>query len=189
MRQSVGIVIQCLNKLEPGPVRVDDRKVSPPPRADMKGDMESLIHHFKLYTEGYAPPPGETYTAIEAPKGEFGVYLVSDGSNKPYKCAIASCTTPLAHAAATCARSGIRAHHPRPRTRVTKWPAQDPTPPTHTPTPYSMAADHLTCKLVLLTELPAHPHTHLSSCVRPHTQHTPKHPPSVRSGVSLCSFA
>jgi len=88
MRQSVKLIVQCLNKLEPGPVRVDDRKVTPPPRADMKGDMESLIHHFKLYTEGYSPPPGETYTAIEAPKGEFGVYLVSDGTNRPYKCHI-----------------------------------------------------------------------------------------------------
>jgi len=88
MRQSVHIMVQCLNLLEPGPVRVDDRKVTPPPRSAMKDDMESLIHHFKLYTEGYAPPPGETYTAIEAPKGEFGVYLVSDGTNRPYKCHI-----------------------------------------------------------------------------------------------------
>lgn len=85
MRQSVGIIVQCLNLLEPGPVRVDDRKVTPPPREDMKGDMESLIHHFKLFSEGYSPPPGETYTAVEAPKGEFGVYLVSDGTNRPYK--------------------------------------------------------------------------------------------------------
>jgi len=88
MRQAVRIMVQCLNLLEPGPVRVDDRKVTPPPRSDMKADMESLIHHFKLYTEGYSPPPGETYTAIEAPKGEFGIYLVSDGSNRPYKCHI-----------------------------------------------------------------------------------------------------
>ena len=71
-----------------GPVKVDDRKVSPPPRAEMKRNMESLIHHFKLYTEGYHVPAGETYTAVEAPKGEFGVYLVSDGSNKPYRCKI-----------------------------------------------------------------------------------------------------
>lgn len=88
MRESVSIIVQCLNKLEPGMVRVDDRKLSPPPRAEMKEDMESLIHHFKLYTEGYAPPPGETYTACEAPKGEFGVYLVSDGTNRPYRCHI-----------------------------------------------------------------------------------------------------
>jgi len=88
MRQSVHIMVQCLNLLEPGPVRVDDRKVTPPPRSAMKDDMESLIHHFKLYTEGYSPPPGETYTAVEAPKGEFGVYLVSDGTNRPYKCHI-----------------------------------------------------------------------------------------------------
>lgn len=85
MRESTKIVVQCLNLLEPGPVRVDDRKVSPPARRAMKEDMESLIHHFKLFTEGYCPPPGETYTAVEAPKGEFGVYLVSDGSNRPYR--------------------------------------------------------------------------------------------------------
>ena len=71
-----------------GPVRVDDRKVTPPPRADMRDDMESLIHHFKLYTEGYSPAPGETYTAVEAPKGEFGIFLVSDGTNRPYRCHI-----------------------------------------------------------------------------------------------------
>jgi len=88
MRQSTKIMVQCLNLLEPGPVRVDDRKVTPPPRSAMKDDMESLIHHFKLYTEGYSPPPGETYTAVEAPKGEFGVYLVSDGTNRPYRCHI-----------------------------------------------------------------------------------------------------
>eukprot|EP00316_Scyphosphaera_apsteinii_P011976 CAMPEP_0119316100 /NCGR_PEP_ID=MMETSP1333-20130426/38600_1 /TAXON_ID=418940 /ORGANISM="Scyphosphaera apsteinii, Strain RCC1455" /LENGTH=411 /DNA_ID=CAMNT_0007321667 /DNA_START=98 /DNA_END=1333 /DNA_ORIENTATION=+ len=86
MRQSVSLIIQCLNKLEPGLIKVDDRKLTPPPRSEMKDDMESLIHHFKLYTEGIAPPPGETYTACEAPKGEFGVYLVSDGTNRPYRC-------------------------------------------------------------------------------------------------------
>ena len=69
-----------------GPVMVDDHKVAPPKRADMKNSMEALIHHFKLYTEGYHVPAGETYTAVEAPKGEFGVYLVSDGTNKPYRC-------------------------------------------------------------------------------------------------------
>jgi NADH-quinone oxidoreductase subunit D len=71
-----------------GPVKTDDRKVAPPPRADMKRSMEALIHHFKLYTEGYRVPAGETYTAVEAPKGEFGVYLVSDGTNRPYRCKI-----------------------------------------------------------------------------------------------------
>ena len=70
------------------PVMVDDHKITPPSRADMKNSMEALIHHFKLYTEGYHVPAGETYTAVEAPKGEFGVYLVSDGSNKPYRCHI-----------------------------------------------------------------------------------------------------
>ena len=88
MRQSTDIVVQCLNMLEPGPVRVDDKKVTPPSRDEMKGDMESLIHHFKLFSEGYSPAPGETYTAVEAPKGEFGIYMVSDGSNKPYRCHI-----------------------------------------------------------------------------------------------------
>ncbi|XP_047130443.1 NADH-ubiquinone oxidoreductase 49 kDa subunit isoform X1 [Hydra vulgaris] len=88
MRQSVRIVEQCLNKMPPGEVRIDDAKISPPKRAEMKESMEALIHHFKLYTEGYSVPPGETYTAIEAPKGEMGVYLVSDGSNKPYRCKI-----------------------------------------------------------------------------------------------------
>ena len=88
MRQSLRIVIQCLNELPEGIVRTDDHKISPPSRTDMKQSMESLIHHFKLYSEGYSVPTGETYTAIEAPKGEFGVYLVSDGSNKPYRCKI-----------------------------------------------------------------------------------------------------
>ena len=88
MRQSVHIIVQCLNKLEPGPVRVDDKKVTPPAREEMKEDMESLIHHFKLFTEGYSPAPGETYTAVEAPKGEFGIYMVSDGTNRPYRCHI-----------------------------------------------------------------------------------------------------
>jgi NADH-quinone oxidoreductase subunit D len=71
-----------------GPVVVNDRKVTPPPRAEMKSSMEALIHHFKLYTEGYHVPAGETYTAVEAPKGEFAVYLVADGTNKPYRCKI-----------------------------------------------------------------------------------------------------
>merc|ERR1712142_398553 len=88
MRQSVRIIEQCLNKMPPGEIKVDDAKISPPRRGEMKESMEALIHHFKLYTEGYTVPPGETYTAIEAPKGEMGVYLVSDGSNKPYRCKI-----------------------------------------------------------------------------------------------------
>jgi NADH dehydrogenase (ubiquinone) Fe-S protein 2 len=88
MRQSTHMIVQCLNLLEPGMVRVDDRKITPPSRQQMKEDMESLIHHFKLYTEGVTPPPGETYMACEAPKGEFGVYLVSDGTNRPYRCHI-----------------------------------------------------------------------------------------------------
>ena len=88
MRQSVKIMKQCVQNMPPGPVQVLDNKVSPPKRAEMKHSMEALIHHFKLYTEGYHVPPGETYSVVEAPKGEFGVYLVSDGSNKPYKCKI-----------------------------------------------------------------------------------------------------
>ena len=88
MRQSLRIMEQAINKMPGGPVSTDDRKVSPPPRAEMKRSMEALIHHFKLYTEGYHVPAGETYTAVEAPKGEFGVYLVSDGTNKPYRCKI-----------------------------------------------------------------------------------------------------
>jgi NADH:ubiquinone oxidoreductase 49 kD subunit 7 len=88
MRESVRIIKQCLEKLPDGPVKVDDRKVAPPPRGEMKKSMEALIHHFKLYTEGYHVPAGETYTAVEAPKGEFGVFLVTDGTNKPYRCKI-----------------------------------------------------------------------------------------------------
>jgi NADH-quinone oxidoreductase subunit D len=74
--------------MPPGPVVVNDRKVAPPPRGEMKQSMEALIHHFKLYTEGYHVPAGEVYAAVEAPKGEFGVYLIADGSNKPYRCKI-----------------------------------------------------------------------------------------------------
>ncbi len=85
MRQSLRIIEQCINKMPGGPVKVDDYKIAPPPRATMKESMEALIHHFKLYSEGYSVPPGETYTAIEAPKGEFGVYIVSDGTSKPYR--------------------------------------------------------------------------------------------------------
>ena len=88
MRESVKIMRQCIKDMPEGPVRTDDRKVTPPPREEMKTSMEALIHHFKLYTEGFHVPAGETYTAVEAPKGEFAVYLVSDGSNKPYRCKI-----------------------------------------------------------------------------------------------------
>lgn len=88
MRQSLRLIIQCLNKMPTGIIKVDDKKISPPSRVDMKDSMEALIHHFKLYTEGYIVPAGETYTAVEAPKGEFGVYLVSDGTNRPYRCKI-----------------------------------------------------------------------------------------------------
>ena len=88
MRESVKIIKQCVEKMPGGPVKADDRKITPPSRAEMKHSMEALIHHFKLFTEGYHVPAGETYTAVEAPKGEFGVYLVSDGTNKPYRCKI-----------------------------------------------------------------------------------------------------
>jgi NADH-quinone oxidoreductase subunit D len=88
MLESNKIIRQCLTQMRPGIIKVDDHKIAPPPRADMKRSMEALIHHFKLYTEGYHVPAGEIYAAVEAPKGEFGVYLVSDGSNKPYKCKI-----------------------------------------------------------------------------------------------------
>ena len=87
MRQSARIIGQCVKwlKANPGPVMINDHKLTPPNRGDMKGDMESLIHHFKLFTEGYCVPAGEAYAAVEHPKGEFGVYLVSDGANKPYR--------------------------------------------------------------------------------------------------------
>jgi NADH-quinone oxidoreductase subunit D len=87
MRQSNRIIRQCVEWLRrnPGPVIIDNHKLVPPNRETMKGDMESLIHHFKLFTEGFCIPEGEAYAAIEHPKGEFGVYLVSDGANKPYR--------------------------------------------------------------------------------------------------------
>lgn len=88
MRQSIKIIKQVIEKIPSGPIKTEDRKISPPPRAEMKTSMEALIHHFKLFTEGYHVPAGETYAAVEAPKGEFGVYLVADGSNKPYRCRI-----------------------------------------------------------------------------------------------------
>ena len=88
MYQSIKIIKQAIAKMPKGEVKTLDRKISPPPRAEMKKSMEALIHHFKLYTEGYHVPRGEVYASVEAPKGEFGVYLVSDGSNKPYRCRI-----------------------------------------------------------------------------------------------------
>ncbi len=95
MRQSAYIVQQCLEKIRPGDVKIQDRKFTAPRRQEMKRSMEALIHHFKLYTEGYHIPAGTTYTATESPKGEFGVYLVADGSNRPYRCKIRS--TGFAH--------------------------------------------------------------------------------------------
>ena len=86
--QSARIILQCINEMPSGPIASLDRKVVPPQRGEMKQSMESLIHHFKLYTEGFHVPAGEVYVATESPKGEFGVYLVSDGSNKPYRCKI-----------------------------------------------------------------------------------------------------
>ncbi|CAF4347648.1 unnamed protein product, partial [Rotaria magnacalcarata] len=85
MRQSLRIMEQCINQMPAGEYKVDDHKVTPPKRAEMKESMEALIHHFKLFSEGFVVPPGATYTAIEAPKGEMGVYLVSDGTSKPYR--------------------------------------------------------------------------------------------------------
>ncbi len=88
MRESVKIIRQCLARMKPGPIKVQDRKFSPPTRGEMKKSMEALIHHFKLFTEGYHVPAGATYTTVESPKGEFGVYLVADGTNRPYRCKI-----------------------------------------------------------------------------------------------------
>jgi NADH-quinone oxidoreductase subunit D len=88
VRQSAKIMRQCINDMPEGPIASLDRKVVPPKRAEMKQSMEALIHHFKLYTEGFHVPAGEVYVATESPKGEFGVYLVSDGTNKPYRCKI-----------------------------------------------------------------------------------------------------
>ena len=88
MHQSLAIMRQCVAEMPEGPVMTEDRKIAPPRRGEMKQSMEALIHQFKLYTEGFHVPAGETYTAVEAPKGEFGVYLVSDGTNQPYRCKI-----------------------------------------------------------------------------------------------------
>lgn len=88
MRQSLGIILQCLKNIPEGPIKTVNKKITPPSRIDLKNSMEALIHHFKLYTEGVIVGPGETYTVTEAPKGEFGVYLIGDGSDKPYRCKI-----------------------------------------------------------------------------------------------------
>ena len=88
MRESVKIIKECFLKMPKGPIKSNDGKITPPPKKDLKDSMEALIHHFKLFTEGYRVDEDEIYTAVEAPKGEFGVYLISDGSNKPYKCKI-----------------------------------------------------------------------------------------------------
>ena len=88
MRQSIRLIKQCIEKMPQGPVTTDDSRVAPPKRSEMKHSMEALINHFKLYTEGYRVPAGETYAAVEAPKGEFGVYIISDGSSKPHRCRV-----------------------------------------------------------------------------------------------------
>ncbi|KAI8046696.1 NADH-quinone oxidoreductase subunit D [Drosophila gunungcola] len=88
MRESVGIIKQCIDCMPPGEIKVDDLKICPPPRRKMKEGMEDLIHHFKHFSQGFYVPPGATYTAVESPKGEFGVYLISDGSTRPYRCKI-----------------------------------------------------------------------------------------------------
>ena len=90
MRQSVNIILQVLNEIPEGPIKLNDKKITNPNRIELKNSMESLIHHFKYYSENITVPEGETYTVIEAPKGEFGVFLVSDGTNKPYRCKIKS---------------------------------------------------------------------------------------------------
>jgi NADH-quinone oxidoreductase subunit D len=88
MKESIKLVRQCLDRMPDGEIKVQDNKIVPPNRGQMKESMEAIIHHFKLFTEGFHVPKGETYTAVEAPKGEFGVYLVSDGGNTPYRCYI-----------------------------------------------------------------------------------------------------
>ncbi len=88
IRQSISLVKQCIEKMPEGQIKTEDRKISPPSRVEMKKSMEALIHHFKLYSEGYHVPEGEAYAVVEAPKGEFGVYIVSDGTNRPYRCRI-----------------------------------------------------------------------------------------------------
>ena len=94
MRELLKIMTQCLDQMPPGPIKIPDYKITPPPRAELKRSMEALIHHFKLYTEGFHVPEGETYAAVEAPKGEFGVYLIADGTNRPYRCRVRASSFP-----------------------------------------------------------------------------------------------
>ncbi|HEX6113218.1 MAG TPA: NADH-quinone oxidoreductase subunit D [Geminicoccaceae bacterium] len=94
MRESLKIMTQCLDQMPVGPIKIQDYKIAPPPRIELKRSMEALIHHFKLYTEGFHVPEGETYAAVEAPKGEFGVYLVADGTNRPYRCRVRASSFP-----------------------------------------------------------------------------------------------
>jgi NADH-quinone oxidoreductase subunit D len=94
MRESLKIMTQCLDQMPAGPIKLPDQKITPPKRSELKRSMEALIHHFKLYTEGFHVPAGETYAAVEAPKGEFGVYLVSDGTNRPHRCKIRASSYP-----------------------------------------------------------------------------------------------
>jgi NADH-quinone oxidoreductase subunit D len=112
MRESLKIMRQCLEQMPQGPVRYQDHKISPPTRAELKRSMESLIHHFKIYTEGFHVPEGETYAAVEAPKGEFGVYLVSDGTNRPYRCTIRATSYPHLAAIDKMARGHMLADMP-----------------------------------------------------------------------------
>ena len=88
MRESLKIVEQCLNQIPEGNIKTDDTKMTPPQKVDLKQSMESLIHHFKSYTQGFIIPANETYVGTEAPKGEFGVFLISNGTNRPYRCKI-----------------------------------------------------------------------------------------------------
>jgi NADH-quinone oxidoreductase subunit D len=94
MRESLRIMTQCLDQMPAGPIKIQDYKIAPPPRLELKRSMEALIHHFKLYTEGFHVPAGETYAAVEAPKGEFGVYLIADGTNRPYRCRVRASSFP-----------------------------------------------------------------------------------------------
>lgn len=88
MRQSLNLIAQCLDLMPTGAIKVDNQKIVPPSRLQLKQSMEALIHHFKLYTEGFLVPASEAYTAVEAPKGEFGVYVAADSTPKPYRCKI-----------------------------------------------------------------------------------------------------
>lgn len=88
MRQSLFIINQCLNNIPSGPIKADNQKITSPSRLQLKQSMEAVIHHFKLHTEGYIVPAGESYTAVEAPKGEFGIFIVSNGTSRPYRCKV-----------------------------------------------------------------------------------------------------